>query len=258
MIIFLLENYSSQLFLTQIVPILPIQYLRDDKGRFTGKTANTEIIIPIPSEVLNPLVGNMLGDGHLRFNKKDKNGKPKPNTNAWYAIILKNQEYIMHLWSNIYYPICTKTLPFPWPNPKSGLPATQYYFHSRSLPQLSSLHKLWYVWSDELNKFIKIVPLNIGDLLTLIGLAHWIMVVGYKEGRGVVLCTDSFTLAEVNLIIDALKLKFGLEAKLLNRNQKDKPLCWRISIKGDSDNAKKLKDLVLPYFVPTIYYKLGL
>jgi hypothetical protein len=38
---FLLENYSSQLFLTQIAPILPLQYLRDDKGSFTGKTANT-------------------------------------------------------------------------------------------------------------------------------------------------------------------------------------------------------------------------
>jgi hypothetical protein len=66
----------------------------------------------------------MLGDGHLIFNKKDKDGKLKPNTNAWYAMTLKNQEYIMHLGSNLYYPICTKTLPFPWPRANSGLPAT--------------------------------------------------------------------------------------------------------------------------------------
>jgi hypothetical protein len=45
---------------------------------------------------------------------------------------------------------------------------------------------------------------------------------------------------------------------MYNRRQKDKPLCWRISIKGDSDNAKKLKEIVLPYFVPSMYYKLDL
>jgi hypothetical protein len=254
----LLENYYSQILLTNIAPILPIKFFRDEKGRFTSKTDKTEIIVPLPSEVLNPLVGNLLGDGHLRFNKKGPNGQPKPNTNAWYAMTLKNQEYIMHLWSNIYYPICTKTLPFPWPSPKSGLPARQYYFHSRALPQISSLHKLWYVWSDELNKFIKIVPLNIGELLTPIGLAHWIMDDGYKNGRGLVLCTDSFTLSEVNLLIDVLKLNFGLDAKIYNRRQKDKPLCWRIAIKGDSDNVKKLTEIVLPYFVPSMYYKLDL
>jgi hypothetical protein len=58
--------------------------------------------------------------------------------------------------------ICTNTVPRPWPTPKSGKPATQYTFSTRYLSQLSSLHKLWYIWSDELNKFIKIVPLNIG------------------------------------------------------------------------------------------------
>ena len=159
---------------------------------------------------------------------------------------LKNHEYIMHLWSNVFNSICTNTVPRPWPSPNSGKPATQYAFNTRSLPQLSSLHKLWYVWSDELNKFIKVVSLNIGEILTPIALAHWFRVDGHTQGRCLVLCTDSFTLSEVNLLINALKFKFGLEAKLLNRIQKDKPLCWRISIKGDIDNATKLKELVLP------------
>jgi hypothetical protein len=200
----------------------------------------------------------MLGDGHLRFTHKDVNGKPKPNTNAIYAMTLKNHEYIMHLWSNVFKSICTNTVPRPWPSPNSGKPASQYAFSTRSLPQITSLHKLWYVWSDELNKFIKIVPLNIGELLTPIGLAHWIMDDGYKNGRGVVLCTDSFTLSEVNLLIDVLKSNFGLDAKIYNRRQKDKPLCWRISIKGDYDNMDKLKEIVLPYFVPSMHYKLDI
>jgi hypothetical protein len=84
---------------------------------------------------------------------------------------LKSHEYIMYLWSKIYFQICTSTLPRAWPSPKTGLPATQYSFNSRSLFQLTLLHRLWYVWSDELNKFVKIVPLNIKELLTPIGIA---------------------------------------------------------------------------------------
>jgi hypothetical protein len=103
----------------------------------------------------------MLGDGHLRFTHKDVNGKPKPNTNAHYAMTLKNHEYIMHLWYNVFKAICTNTVPRPWPRPNSGKPASQYAFNTRSLPEITTLPKLWYVWSDELNKFIKKVPLNI-------------------------------------------------------------------------------------------------
>jgi hypothetical protein len=81
---------------------------------------------------------------------------------------------------------------------------------------------------------------------------------GYKQGRGVVLFTDSFTFSEVNLLIDVLKSNFGLDAKIYNRKQKDKPLCCRISIKGDYDNMAKLKEIVLPYFVHSMCYKLDI
>jgi hypothetical protein len=53
----------------------------------------------------------MLGDGHLRFTHKDKIGKPKIGTNGLYAMTLKSHEYIMYLWSKIYFQICTSTLP---------------------------------------------------------------------------------------------------------------------------------------------------
>jgi hypothetical protein len=46
---------------------------------------------------MNPLIGNLLGDGSLRFTHKDLNGRPKLNTNASYAMTLKNKDYIYHL-----------------------------------------------------------------------------------------------------------------------------------------------------------------
>lgn len=114
--------------------------LRDEKGRFiSSPSLNT---VPLPEDVINSIVGNLLGDGSLRFTHKTLEGKPTPNANASYAMTLKNKEYIDHLWSNIYPSICTLTPPRP--NPKTGKPATQYTFSSKSLPSLTKLHSQWY------------------------------------------------------------------------------------------------------------------
>jgi hypothetical protein len=156
------------------------------------------------------LVGNLLGDGNLSYINKNKYGKYVGN--VWYAMTLKSKEYTDHLWANIYSSICTNTKPFPWPNPNTGKPISKYNFHIRCLPALTLLHKKWYVWNEELNKFVKIVPLNIGELLKPIGLAHWIMDDGYWSDGTIYLCTDSFTSEEVDLLINVLYSNFGLVA----------------------------------------------
>lgn len=182
------------------------------------------------------LVGELLGDGHLRFNKKGIDGKPKPNTNAQLAMTLKSKEYVDYLWQEVYKPICSNTPPHPWPNPKTGKPVTQYHFASKALMSLSEIHSQWYIWSDKLNKFIKIVPSNIGDLLTPLGLAHWIMGDGYWDNtsKTIVICTDNFTLSEVELLITVLKSKFNLTATVQRRTKSNKEICWRIRFSGKS------------------------
>jgi len=208
---------------------------------------------PLPQQVTDALTGNMLGDGWIGFNKKKD---PNPTGEARYAMTLKNKAYITHLWSNIYAPICTSTVPCPWPNPKTGLPASQYTFQTLSLVPFTILHKVWYSWSPELTKYVKIIPLNIGDLLTPIGLALWIQDDGTRNGNGLVLCTECYTLAEVELLICVLRDNFGLKANIQKRNQKGKFIGWRIYI--TSENRAKLISLVKPYFIPSMLYKLGL
>jgi hypothetical protein len=100
----LFENYLSlsDLNLANVVPILAIKYIRDKNGRFTSFSDDNYSEVSLPFSIFNHLIGNMLGDGHLRFTHKDVNGKPRPNTNAIYAMTLKNHEYIMHFWSNAF------------------------------------------------------------------------------------------------------------------------------------------------------------
>ena len=118
------------------------------------------------------MIGDLLGDGHLRFTVKDTEGKAKCGTNARYAMTLKSKDYIDYLKENIYSEICTSTPVRPWPNPKTGkLPTqSQYAFNTKSFLSLTLLHNEWYKWSEEKSKYIKIVPLNILELLTPIGL----------------------------------------------------------------------------------------
>ena len=208
---------------------------------------------PLPKNVINALHGSMLGDGWIGFSKRRD---PNPTGNACYAMTLKNYEYVMYLWSKIYSPICTSTVPCPWPNPKTGRPVSQYKFQTRHLVPLTLLHKIWYSWSPELTKYVKILPLNIGELLTPIGLALWIQDDGHKDGNGLVLCTECFTLTEVELLISVLRDNFGLTSTIRERKQKGKHIGWRIYIRAE--NKDKLISLVKPYFVPSMLYKLGL
>ena len=106
----------------------------------------------------------------LRYNKKGDDGLPKPNTNAQFAITLKSKEHIYHLWDNVYKEICSNVGPHPWPNPNTGKTVSQYHLASRALLSLSQIHKEWYILNEK--KFVKIVPLNIIDLLTDRSIAH--------------------------------------------------------------------------------------
>lgn len=110
----------------------------------------------IPPKVIDALTGDLLGDGHLRFTHKDKNGNFTGNSH--YAMTLKHYDYAFYLWKEIYSSICTSTPLRPWPNPNTGKKPSQYAFSSRSLPELTVLHKQWYLLNKETKKLIKIVP----------------------------------------------------------------------------------------------------
>lgn len=148
------------------------------------------------------------------------------------------------------------TVPTPWPNPKKGLPVTQYNFKSRALPSIILLHSNWYNWSEVKKGLIKIVPVNIGELITPIGLAHWIKDDGYKHGKGIVLSTESFSLDDTEVLKKVLELKFELKVTIHIRHSSGGGLGYRLYI--SSKSYDKLLSLIQPYFILSMNYKLGL
>jgi hypothetical protein len=97
--------------------------------------------------------------------------------------------------------------------PKQRKDNGQWYFQTRSLPELQKYGKLFY-------KGKKIVPQNIDKLLiSSLGLAIWYMDDGSldyrpKDHYNFSLTTNSFSLEENWLLVKTLKKNFGIEANV--------------------------------------------
>jgi hypothetical protein len=98
---------------------------------------------------------------------------------------------------------------------------------------------------------IKIVPLNLYELIDYEFLAYWIMSDGSKVGNAMYLQTQSFSIKECVFIINILIHKFDLNCNIhLQRNQ---PTIYIFA-----KSMKKIKSKLLPYFLPSMIYKLNL
>ena len=73
---------------------------------------------------------------------------------------------------------------------------------------------------------------------------------GTFKSPGLIIATNCFTKQEVELLVKALKNKFNITSSL-HKNSAN----YQIYIKAES--MPLLKNLVLPYVVPSMHYKLG-
>ena len=66
--------------------------------------------LSLPVTVLDPLVGDMLGDGHIGFSYKCKDGNLRSNYNARFQLTMSkhNLPYLLHLRNVIYKSLLTK------------------------------------------------------------------------------------------------------------------------------------------------------
>jgi hypothetical protein len=101
------------------------------------------------------------------------------------------------------------------------------------------------------NKKVKIVPLDLYNLLTYEALAHWICCDGTKTGKGLTLQTQSFTVKECVFIISILIHKFNLKCSL--HFQRNLPVIY-ISTKS----MKNLQPYIIPYICKSMRYKLNI
>jgi hypothetical protein len=79
---------------------------------------------------------------------------------------------------------------------------------TRSLPCLTEFYNKFYVDRK------KVIPKDIYNLLTPVALAHLIMGDGVAKSHGLLICTDSYTLPDIILLINVLIIRYKLDCTL--------------------------------------------
>jgi LAGLIDADG DNA endonuclease family len=121
-------------------------------------------------------------------------------------------------------------------------------FVTLALPCFNELYESFYCEGK------KIVPSNIADLLTPVSLAYWIMDDGTFTGSGLRLCTHSFSLEELNLLIKALATNFNITASINTYNIEK----GQYTIYITKNQLPLVKNLVIKYMHQDMLYKLNI
>lgn len=174
------------------------------------------------------IVGSLLGDGYL-----DK-------TTRGYSLRIHHgiaqKDYVDFKYQLI------KSFVNSYPK-QSG---KAYYFRTVSHPIFSTLRSLFYM------KQKKVVPnVFLEENFDAFALAIWIMDDGAADKKQVRINTQCFTLAENLWFIKFLQAKFGIVATINVDKGK-----YRLRISNSS--MSRLKELVLPYIIPSMLYKVSL
>lgn len=195
---------------------------------------------PHNEDVISVLVGSLLGDGH---GEKLKNG----GVRFRFRQKATHKDYLFWLYN--FFNIrgyCSNNVPIFYIQKYDGKIYEAYRFGTYGFTSLLWLYKLFYT-----NSKVKVIPVNITDLLTPLALAIWIMDDGTWNKPGIRITTNCFVKKEVELLKLVLETKFNIKSTLHKNNDR-----YQLYIKQESMYI--LKELILPYIVPSMLYKLGL
>lgn len=195
------------------------------------------------------IIGLILSEGKI-----DK----RKNWNARIQIeqSIKNFEYLWYIFNkfNIF------NSNYPFLNKRTFRNKNFYtlVFKTRQLNCFNEYHNLFY----HNNK--KIIRTDLFFYFDFISLAHWIMGDGCKlnkKDKGLIFYTDSYSITEVVILINILKIKFDLDSSIryhnyiLPNNKNIKQKVSRIFI--DKNNLDKIKPYIKNYFVDSMLYKIN-
>lgn len=215
---------------------------RSTKGIIRLSAAERVVII-LPSDIKDILVGIMLGDGHIA--KRSQTG----NSRLVYAqTAIAHKEYFNYVYS-IFKPFCVSGY-IPQSRVVRDNRTKKTYsaisFTTMQLPCFNLYREMFYLLN------VKKVPDNIHNILTARGLAFWIMDDGSRHGAGLHISLYAFSNTDVDKLMFTLQDKFKLKCSI-HYNRDNKP---RIYIFKESMDSLIL--LVNPFFIKEMLYKLGL
>lgn len=228
-------------FLFFIIYILIVNPLTKDSPSVSSRIRGEYRIGPHNKDILCILYGSLLGDAHAE--------KRLTGTGTRISFFQENShvKYILYLhkllseagYCNDKLPVIKERLGF------KGKVRKIVRFSTWTYTSFNSIHSEWYVNGR------KCVPKTIGQYLTPLALAIWIMDDGAKVGKGLKFSTNSFTYEECIYLVEVLYTNFNLKASVQSAGAKDQYIIyiWK-------ESMNDLVKIVSPYIIPSMKYKI--
>lgn len=203
--------------------------------------------VRLPFYLESVLIGLMLSDGFL------ERSSPTSTVRLSVNFSIKHAPYLMHLFVLFEPYIETGPDVISTFNSKTKTYNIIIKFKTVSLPLFMFYHKLFYKSNPE-EKYVKFIPQNIEQYINPVVLAHLIMGDGNLKSKDDIIriYTNSFTKEEVELLALAISKKLRILTKVVH-DRKDQYI-----IVISKDQLIKVRELLIPYMHPSMYYKLGL
>jgi len=196
---------------------------------------------PHNKELLSIIFGSLLGDGHAE--------KRLGGVGTRFSFFQEDShvEYILYLHNIISeWGYCSAKIPVITSRlGAKGKLRKVVRFSTWTYTSLNWIRDIWYTNN------IKRVPECIGEYLTPLALAIWIMDDGSKVSQGLKLCTNSFTYNDCLKLVNVLNYNFNVKATVQSAGSKDQYIIyiWK-------ESMQKVRNIVSPYIIPEMKYKI--
>lgn len=197
---------------------------------------------PHNKDVISIIFGSLLGDAH---GEKRLSGVGTRVSFYQEAIHVEYLLYLHKILSELGY--CNAKIPtITYRLGTKGKIRKIVRFSTWTYTSFNWIHDLWY----KNNK--KCVPECIGQYLTPLALAIWIMDDGTKIGGSLKFSTNSFSYNECLILVKVLNDNFSIKASVQSAGSKDQYIIyiWK-------ESMNNLRNIVSPYIIPEMKYKLN-
>lgn len=233
---------SLDLVLLYIVFISIISSTNDNTSSKVSRIKGIYRIGPHNKDVLSIIYGSLLGDAHA---EKRLAGR---GTRISFFQEDSHLEYILYLhkflaeagYCNNKTPVVSVRLG------NKGKIRKIARFSTWTYTSFNWIHDEWYKDGR------KCVPNSIGEYLTPLALAIWIMDDGSKVGKGLKFSTNSFTYDECLYLVNVLYKNFNLKASVQSAGSENQYIIyiWK-------ESMNNLSKIVSYYIIPEMKYKLN-
>nr|YP_010041378.1 LAGLIDADG endonuclease [Pisolithus microcarpus]QPA36155.1 LAGLIDADG endonuclease [Pisolithus microcarpus] len=205
-----------------------------------NKISSNKRIGPHNITILSILFGSLLGDCHAEFRNK--------GTRFCFYQEASHTSYLMWLHSlisDLGY-TSSKEPKIHTRLGKKGRVRKVIRFKTWTYSSFNWIYEIWY------NNNTKVVPSNIGEYLTPLALAIWIMDDGSKTMDGLKLSTNSFSYSECILLVRVLYENFNLKTSIQSAGVENQYVIyiWK-------ESMPLLNEIILSYVHSSMKYKLN-